>query len=108
MAGYAWRGARASSLKTTCPHCATTFRVTPGQLTARAGKVRCGKCQGIFNALDQMLDKALPPPSNATPEANPAPIEEPLVAGDVPRPETPLEFFITDTLEIAPNPLEAP
>jgi hypothetical protein len=55
-----------------------------------------------------MLDKALPPPSNTGQKASPAPIEEPPVAGDVPRPETPLEFFITDTLEIAPNPLEAP
>lgn len=43
---------------TCCPACATTFRVTPEQLKARAGKVRCGKCQTVFNALDTLADAA--------------------------------------------------
>jgi predicted Zn finger-like uncharacterized protein len=41
---------------THCPACATTFRVTPEQLKARAGKVRCGKCQTVFNALDSLAE----------------------------------------------------
>jgi len=41
---------------TRCPACATTFRVTPNQLKARAGKVRCGKCQRVFNALDSLAE----------------------------------------------------
>ncbi len=43
-------------MKTRCPDCQTTFRVTPEQLKARAGKVRCGNCQSVFNALDSLLD----------------------------------------------------
>lgn len=43
---------------TRCPACATTFRVTPEQLKARAGKVRCGKCQAVFNALDSLAEAA--------------------------------------------------
>ncbi|MFZ4537338.1 DUF3426 domain-containing protein [Propionivibrio sp.] len=44
-------------MKTRCPACETTFRVTPEQLKARAGKVRCGQCQSVFNALDSLLDE---------------------------------------------------
>ena len=43
-------------MKTRCPACQTTFRVTPEQLKARAGRVRCGQCQSVFNALDSLLD----------------------------------------------------
>ena len=35
---------------TSCPACATTFRVQQEQLTARQGKVRCGKCAEVFDA----------------------------------------------------------
>ena len=41
---------------TKCPDCSTTFRVTPAQLKARAGKVRCGQCHFVFNALDTLDD----------------------------------------------------
>lgn len=66
-------------MKTRCPSCQTTFRVTPEQLKARAGKVRCGQCQTVFNALDGLLDEsanALRPTAPAT--AAPPP----LVSGD--------------------------
>jgi predicted Zn finger-like uncharacterized protein len=42
-------------MQTRCPDCQTVFRVTPEQLKARAGKVRCGQCQSVFNALDSLL-----------------------------------------------------
>ena len=48
---------------TRCPACATSFRVTPDQLKVRGGKVRCGKCQTVFNALDSLVDT--PPPAAA-------------------------------------------
>lgn len=52
---------------TRCPSCGTSFRVTPEQLKARAGKVRCGHCQGVFNALESLQDAPpvveAPPPS---------------------------------------------
>ena len=44
-------------MKTRCPDCQTIFRVTPEQLKARAGRVRCGQCRSVFNALDSLLDE---------------------------------------------------
>lgn len=54
-------------LTTNCPSCSTAFRVTPEQLKARAGKVRCGHCQAVFNALESLND--LPPAPPETHEA---------------------------------------
>ena len=45
---------------TRCPNCATTFRITPEQLKAKQGRVRCGQCQTVFNAIET-LDDAPPP-----------------------------------------------
>jgi predicted Zn finger-like uncharacterized protein len=44
------------SLATTCPACATAFRVTPEQLSAHRGDVRCGQCQHVFNALNHLKE----------------------------------------------------
>ena len=47
-------------VKTTCPSCGTSFRVTPQQLAARQGQVRCGHCNTLFNGLETLAmgDKA--------------------------------------------------
>lgn len=37
------------ALITRCPNCATAFRVTPLQLQAHGGDVRCGRCAHIFH-----------------------------------------------------------
>lgn len=37
-------------MTTTCPACHTRFRVSPGQLSAHRGDVRCGRCAKVFNA----------------------------------------------------------
>ncbi|TDT40185.1 putative Zn finger-like uncharacterized protein [Halospina denitrificans] len=37
---------------TRCPHCETRFRVTKKQLAAASGKVRCGHCLRVFNAIE--------------------------------------------------------
>ena len=42
-------------MRTRCPVCSTIFRVTSEQLRLKAGKVRCGQCQAIFNAFDEFL-----------------------------------------------------
>ena len=42
---------------TTCPMCRTTFRVSPVQLAARAGEVRCGQCGAVFNGLEMLALK---------------------------------------------------
>lgn len=44
-----------SQLTTGCPNCATKFRLTPEQLEAAGGMVRCGKCMTVFNASDHKL-----------------------------------------------------
>lgn len=54
---------------TRCPACDTAFRVTPEQLKLRAGRVRCGHCQAVFNALETLADAA---PAPALPETEPA------------------------------------
>lgn len=41
---------------TRCPGCTTTFRVTPEQVKARHGKVRCGRCQHVFDAIEFLVD----------------------------------------------------
>ena len=60
-------------MKTRCPNCHTAFRITPEQLKARVGKVRCGQCQTVFNALDSLLDGAETPAAAAAPAAQAAP-----------------------------------
>jgi len=37
---------------TTCPSCQTQFLVTDEQLSQYTGKVRCGHCLNVFNAID--------------------------------------------------------
>lgn len=79
-------------MRTRCPTCATTFRVTSAQLRAKAGIVRCGQCHGLFNAFDSLLpetvDSSLPeavaPVSiPTTPVAPPTAVEpEPLATVD--------------------------
>ena len=39
------------SLLTRCTHCHTVFRITPGQLQAHGGKVRCGRCLQVFDGM---------------------------------------------------------
>lgn len=40
---------------TQCPACLTTFKVTPAQLEARGGMVRCGICSAVFHAEQRLL-----------------------------------------------------
>ena len=52
---------------TQCPHCATAFNVTPEQLFARDGQVRCGQCRKVFDGLVNLtslasLEAGVPPP----------------------------------------------
>jgi predicted Zn finger-like uncharacterized protein len=42
------------ALITRCPHCATSFRITPLHLQAHGGDVRCGRCAQVFNAFSSL------------------------------------------------------
>lgn len=58
-----------SEIITRCPTCETAFRVTPEQLDAANGMVRCGKCIGVFNAPEhQVLSPNQPPAKTKIPE----------------------------------------
>ena len=74
------------SLLTRCTHCHTVFRITPEQLQAHGGKVRCGRCLQIFDGM-----VALAPD---------APV--------VPAPEIPQPVAAAPTLAAAGPALEAP
>jgi len=45
---------------TRCPSCQTHFRVHAEQLAARAGQVRCGKCNQVFDALEHLIEEIVP------------------------------------------------
>lgn len=42
---------------TRCSHCKAIFRVTMKELTAAQGKLRCGECAAVFNAMDSLSTK---------------------------------------------------
>lgn len=39
---------------TQCPQCGTHFNITPEQRNAHKGMVRCGRCQTVFNAVENI------------------------------------------------------
>ncbi len=42
---------------TQCPHCDTVFQVSDEQLHVAQGRVRCGRCQGVFDALVHLYEQ---------------------------------------------------
>jgi predicted Zn finger-like uncharacterized protein len=60
-----------SALVTRCPACGTAFRVLPGQLSARVGKVRCGKCQSVFDGVANLLETTTTPTARDSWEGSP-------------------------------------
>lgn len=53
---------------TRCPECQTVFRITAAQLKARAGQVRCGRCQHVFAADTHLVEApAKPTPKKRVP-----------------------------------------
>ncbi|MBC7802682.1 MAG: DUF3426 domain-containing protein [Candidatus Parcubacteria bacterium] len=58
------------NLTTRCPSCGTAFRVQPAQLSARGGKVRCGKCTHVFDGVAALVAEAQQEPQA---EAGPSP-----------------------------------
>ena len=67
------------TLATRCPSCGTVFRVVQDQLRVSEGWVRCGRCNGVFDATEVLFDidsgaaVSLPPPEADAPPAPPAP-----------------------------------
>jgi predicted Zn finger-like uncharacterized protein len=93
---------------TQCPQCQTVFRVTVAMLRAAQGRVRCGRCSHVFNALTFLIDQPEPdaPPGAKTEETPPdIPLAPNRRASDLPAdsgefatgdiPESSLEFDLT-------------
>jgi predicted Zn finger-like uncharacterized protein len=59
-------------LTTRCPNCGTAFRVQPAQLSARGGKVRCGKCANVFDGVAALVAEGAAA-QNASAESEPSP-----------------------------------
>jgi len=75
--------------RTRCPECGTVFRVTSEQLRLKAGKVRCGHCQTVFNAFDHLQ------------------LDDPLTAGrTVAVPEPDFSAQASTTAMVPPSPIE--
>jgi predicted Zn finger-like uncharacterized protein len=94
---------------TRCPSCATTFRISPEQLKARQGRVRCGKCRNVFNALETLIEEPPQPVPAVELEAATVP-EEAITARPESAPPAP-EPDVAPTPappQAAPSPLEAP
>lgn len=55
------------AMQTRCPACGTAFRITPEQLRVKGGRVRCGHCRAVFNALSYLVEerKSTPPTTQA-------------------------------------------
>lgn len=75
-----------STLLTRCPHCETRFRVTDEQLGIAKGKVRCGNCMEVFNAVEhqQTESPAKPETPPVTPGGSADDIDDELVFEDDP------------------------
>ncbi|PXX93489.1 DUF3426 domain-containing protein [Marinobacter vulgaris] len=84
-----------SSLQTRCPKCETRFRVTDAQLGVAGGKVRCGNCMAVFNAVEHQVGDST---SSATSDPSKAPANQ-----DEPADQ---RFTSEDDLIFADNPEE--
>jgi len=76
---------------TQCPHCQATFKVQDQHLNAAGGKVRCGSCLEVFNALENLIDAGVKANTPAKPAPTPPP--EPAPA---PQPEEETELVFED------------
>ena len=76
------------SIITQCPSCGTSFRVTPPQLQAQHGMVRCGRCAQVFDGFKTLAtspdtavsDASLPATTTAEPALQEAPHDRAPVA----------------------------
>lgn len=95
------------TLITQCPHCQTRFKIVTDQLAKAHGRVRCGQCQTVFNALEYLDAQASTPrrdrEAQATAATTPPVPEQPSEApAPAPAPK-PQPTVITRTTLTAPE-----
>lgn len=74
---------------TQCPECQTTFRVTAAMLKVAQGRVRCGRCNAVFDALTFLMESAETDPTGESPDDG-------LLSEGDDIPESAMEFDLTD------------
>lgn len=102
-----------STLQTRCPECGTRFQVSDEQLGIAKGKVRCGKCMAVFNAIEHKISDGYPagieeqPWDEQAPAASPDSQSSPQTPDDQPH-GTDIDsgFSADDDLVFADNPEE--
>ena len=88
------------NLTTRCPSCGTAFRVQPAQLSARGGKVRCGKCAGVVDGVKALVAESAAADAQApAAESEPSPqlglFESPRgLPGDAANEDVPVPAFL--------------
>ena len=107
------------SIITRCPSCGTTFRVTPPQLQAQHGMVRCGQCAHVFDGFktlatlpDTAQEPTQPPSRDAAPAAQPeidqATARSTIIASPTPHiPEQVIENPVIHAPPVQPLPAQA-
>ena len=92
------------NLTTRCPNCGTAFRVQPAQLSARGGKVRCGKCTHVFDGVAALISETEQGAVQADTEPSPqlalfgASRKSPLAgAGEAANEDAPVADFLEET-----------
>lgn len=63
----------ADTRQTKCPHCNSVFRVSPEQLQAKSGMVRCGACLQVFRADLNMVGASTTPAPTEIPKPSTTP-----------------------------------
>jgi predicted Zn finger-like uncharacterized protein len=91
------------STVTQCPACSTRFKVTQEQLDAYHGMVRCGRCQTVFNAIENLYDDGPSPQLDLPIMLEEAAPEEPVTTVAVP--EAKADIAITSNEELPGPPL---
>ena len=102
-------------MTTVCSSCNTEFHVTWEQLKVRAGRVRCGQCHTVFNALvslNRHRGDAARAPDEVAPAAQPVPVAVPAAPGAQPAADSslvwpPLSVGEDSQPDIASQPHEA-
>ena len=59
-------------METSCPHCGARYRISDNQLQVALGRVKCGECEEVFNALQSLksFEGKLPPNYKSKPVVN--------------------------------------
>ena len=90
---------------TQCPECHTAFKVSPEHLAVANGWVRCGRCGGVFEALQHLETDTHTAAEGAPQEASPTP---PPVAAQPAPADSDIQSFHDSLMSFVPGAVKAP